>query len=218
MAQPPPRSTLFSYTTLFRSSTQAGPHAATGCPSGRTSRPRPSATARASTWSPRPGPPPTTRPSGRAPGSDASSSDRKSTRLNSSHMSISYAVFCLKKKKRKTCNSDLFINGATTTEIYPLFLHDALPIFNPSRPTCGDWVPIGQDLTSPSFGNRAGEYVVATTRAPSDDKTLWAGTRIGRVFVRSEEHTSELQSHVNLVCRLLLEKKKTQDVQLRSFY
>src|SRR2546427_1741528 len=60
--------------------------------------------------------------------------DRKSTRLNSSHSQISYAVFCLKKKT--------------------LSLHDALPI-------------------------------------------------------RSEEHTSELQSQSNLVCRLLLEKKKT---------
>jgi hypothetical protein len=62
--------------------------------------------------------------------------------------------------------------------------HDCNTVyFNPSRPTCGDWVPIGQDLTSPSFGNRAGEYVVATTRAPSDQGTLWAATRIGRVFV-----------------------------------
>jgi hypothetical protein len=62
--------------------------------------------------------------------------------------------------------------------------HDCNTVyFNPSRPGCGDWVPIGQDLTSPSFGNRAGEYVVATTRATSDDKTLWAGTRIGRVLV-----------------------------------
>jgi hypothetical protein len=62
--------------------------------------------------------------------------------------------------------------------------HDCNTVyFNPSRPTCGDWVPIGQDLTSPTFGNRAGEYVVATERAPSDPNTLWAGTRIGRVFI-----------------------------------
>ena len=55
--------------------------------------------------------------------------------------------------------------------------------FDPARPTCGDWEPIGQDLTSAQFGSRAGEFVVATTRAPSDDRTLWAATRIGRVFV-----------------------------------
>jgi len=69
--------------------------------------------------------------------------------------------------------------------------HDCNSVyFNPSRPTCGDWVPIGQDLTSPSFGGRAGEYVVATTRAPSDNKTLWAGTRIGRLFVTKNADAS----------------------------
>src|SRR5713101_8601116 len=65
MIRRPPRSTLFPYTTLFRSSAWHGcaPIPAWAC------RPR---------WP-----------------------DRKSTRLNSSHMSISYAVFCLKKKKKK---------------------------------------------------------------------------------------------------------------------
>src|SRR5258707_922198 len=66
-------------------------------------------------------------------------SDRKSTRLNSSHANISYAVFCLKKKKkfsyRFCCDSPLplfffffFFNDTATTEIYTLSLHDALPI------------------------------------------------------------------------------------------
>lgn len=56
--------------------------------------------------------------------------------------------------------------------------------FDPNRPTCGDWQPLGPDLTTTQFGtSRVGQYVVATTRAPSDDRTLWAGTRIGRVFV-----------------------------------
>jgi hypothetical protein len=54
---------------------------------------------------------------------------------------------------------------------------------------CGDWVPIGADLTSTSFGADknpgAGGYVVATVRAPSDSGTLWAGLRRGRVFVAS---------------------------------
>src|SRR2546430_2516736 len=72
--------------------------------------------------------------------------DRKSTRLNSSHSQISYAVFCLKKKNKihTTVNcvtthllyssipvSDLFFfffNDTATTEIYTLSLHDALPI------------------------------------------------------------------------------------------
>jgi hypothetical protein len=49
---------------------------------------------------------------------------------------------------------------------------------------CGDWKAIGQDLSSTQFGqSRAGHYVVATERAPSDNATLWAATRIGRVFI-----------------------------------
>src|SRR5580692_12312483 len=67
MIRRPPRSTLFPYTTLFRS--------------------------RAGAAVPPPSSPPCSWP--------ASSRDRKSTRLNSSHSQISYAVFCLKKKKKK---------------------------------------------------------------------------------------------------------------------
>ena len=56
---------------------------------------------------------------------------------------------------------------------------------------CGDWLPLGGlvgqgegDLTSTFYGNdRVGHYVVATERAPGDEGTLWAATRIGRVFV-----------------------------------
>src|SRR5438309_4298508 len=77
MIRRPPRSTLFPYTTLFRS-----------CPAG--------------TWSgasmERLGPGSLRRMTFVIP-SAAEESDRKSTRLNSSHSSISYAVFCLKKKK-----------------------------------------------------------------------------------------------------------------------
>src|SRR2546430_4834518 len=67
MIRRPPRSTLFPYTTLFRSS------------------------AGLSIFSP---------PSAVAPWRRCSEEDRKSTRLNSSHSQISYAVFCLKKKKK----------------------------------------------------------------------------------------------------------------------
>src|SRR2546422_7057734 len=70
MIRRPPRSTLFPYTTLFRSSRWTS---STSCrPAGR---------------------PPSSRPSNLG--------DRKSTRLNSSHGYISYAVFCLKKKKKQ---------------------------------------------------------------------------------------------------------------------
>src|SRR5207253_9653280 len=74
----PPRSTLFPYTTLFRS--RAGlVHGCRVPPEGFRS-------------------PIVVAPRGRR---DLSGSDRKSTRLNSSHVAISYAVFCLKKKKRE---------------------------------------------------------------------------------------------------------------------
>src|SRR4051794_41953809 len=81
MIRRPPRSTLFPYTTLFRSASPGRRHLA--APGGR--RERRIGAAHAARPVPR-----------RPPGAD-----RKSTRLNSSHPSISYAVFCLKKKKKK---------------------------------------------------------------------------------------------------------------------
>src|SRR5215204_1014289 len=138
MIRRPPRSTLFPYTTLFRSRATVPPRAR--CLAGSCG----------------PVPP----------------RDRKSTRLNSSHTVISYAVFCLKKKKgsasgpslhtgsnnghtswsyqfnrlreprlaqynsissRDMCNLStayyFFFNDTATTEIYTLSLHDALPIY-----------------------------------------------------------------------------------------
>src|SRR5260370_36323109 len=77
-----------------------------------------------------------------------------------------------------------FFNDTATTEIYPLSLHDALPISSPSPPTI-------QAPPSP--------IPRRSTAAPSPTPT--------RPTTRSEEHTSELQSHFNLVSRLLLEKK-----------
>src|SRR5256885_9458178 len=77
MIRRPPRSTLFPYTTLFRS--------ARPLPGGRGARGGR-------------GRDPAER--GDARRRDAARSDRKSTRLNSSHLVISYAVFCLKKKKK----------------------------------------------------------------------------------------------------------------------
>src|ERR1039458_8768477 len=136
MIRRPPRSTLFPYTTLFRS--VAG-RRAIAAPTGSKSGP--------------------TR---------ATATDRKSTRLNSSHLGISYAVFCLKKKfariavvrhaaeqplaigresaavlplrhvhaqplglagaKTRGYDRFFFFNDPATTEIYPLPLHAALPI------------------------------------------------------------------------------------------
>src|SRR6267378_4262755 len=174
MIRRPPRSTLFPYTTLFRSRGGAG--------AARARRPH-----RLGEPSPR---------------------DRKSTRLNSSHVEISYAVFCLKKKKnagtraspphpvlrppearlrgaadaprcaqRRAAASLFFFNDTATTEIYTLSLHDALPICWPCSPR-----PPSRSCRCPRSGCHRS---------------------------RSEEHTSELQSRRDLVCRLLLEKKKT---------
>jgi len=59
---------------------------------------------------------------------------------------------------------------------------------------CGDWVAIGQDLTSTAFGADknpgSSGYIVATERAQSDNGTLWAGLRRGRVFVTSDANTA----------------------------
>jgi hypothetical protein len=62
--------------------------------------------------------------------------------------------------------------------------------FFPSDEACGDWKPLGADLTSTSFGDRAGDYVVATERAPSNAGTLWAATRIGRLFVTGDANAA----------------------------
>src|SRR3712207_8741223 len=97
MIRRPPRSTLFPYTTLFRSSSSTTPAGSSArawtSPRPPAARPRTRGCASSpSSWS-WCGP----RPSRSSPPS--ADRDRKSTRLNSSHANISYAVFCLKKKK-----------------------------------------------------------------------------------------------------------------------
>src|SRR3712207_8699761 len=94
MIRRPPRSTLFPYTTLFRSRSGRGGGGACGRPErtaggGRPRRRGPSRAARHLSGH--------VGPRDRVPARE----DRKSTRLNSSHANISYAVFCLKKKKYK---------------------------------------------------------------------------------------------------------------------
>src|SRR2546422_7807089 len=76
-----------------------------------------------------------------------------------------------------------FFNDTATTEIYTLSLHDALPIY----PCSGIRLPPG---------SRTGCACLAPTR-----------DSVAPMLARSEEHTSELQSRLHLVCRLLLEKK-----------
>src|SRR2546430_6499112 len=83
-----------------------------------------------------------------------------------------------------------FFNDTATTEIYTLSLHDALPISgNRQR-------------------HRADAQGRESVRRPGRAQGEGCGAqRIGAARGRSEEHTSELQSQSNLVCRLLLEKK-----------
>src|SRR5690348_18166282 len=94
----PPRSTLFPYTTLFRS-TDRYAEGLLG------TRHTPKATSR-----------PVTKVM--IPEVDVKS-DRKSTRLNSSHPSISYAVFCLKKKKKKKNTTNNLNNNHNTEQQHP---------------------------------------------------------------------------------------------------
>src|SRR3712207_7351598 len=82
-----------------------------------------------------------------------------------------------------------FFNDTATTEIYTLSLHDALPIF-PAQ---------GRRRARPRPGAARGGRAGLVDRQAVPDR---------RDVLRSEEHTSELQSRQYLVCRLLLEKKK----------
>src|SRR5205809_5512990 len=82
-----------------------------------------------------------------------------------------------------------FFNATSTTDIYTLSLHDALPI------SC--------NLASL---NLLKFYDAKTARFDVD--SFRHATRLWTLILRSEEHTSELQSRLHLVCRLLLEKKK----------
>src|SRR5690606_42164582 len=91
----PPVSTLFPYTTLFRSPLASGRAATAHGDAIARAVPRPARSRR-----PRAPAPPRFRQRARPAGAPrAAAGDRKSTRLNSSHVKISYAVFCLKKKK-----------------------------------------------------------------------------------------------------------------------
>src|SRR5207237_4700228 len=104
-------------------------------------------------------------------------------------------------------SSIYFLHPAAPTHIYTLSLHDALPISTAARQT-------------EALSRRASERLAALQHEAetlaTQEQTLLVGLRKLEVereikqeeLARSEEHTSELQSHLNLVCRLLLEKKK----------
>src|SRR2546430_13621533 len=89
-----------------------------------------------------------------------------------------------------------FFNDTATTEIYTLSLHDALPI--------------SVRVSSDALHEHSAQYCNDPHRLdhPGCDRERPDSFLLP---FRSEEHTSELQSQSNLVCRLLLEKKKTND-------
>src|SRR5690242_21084722 len=100
--------------------------------------------------------------------------------------------------------SFLLFNEAATTEFYSLSLHDALPIygdFDRARIALSESVSHAEAIGDGAAVAAAASYfgIIATYEGQ----------------LRSEEHTSELQSHVNLVCRLLLEKKNNPSNTLR---
>src|SRR2546429_4173950 len=90
-----------------------------------------------------------------------------------------------------------FFNDTATTEIYTLSLHDALPIFRYRN----DLRRLGSEVDQ--FGS-AGILFDHRVLQPRDCYRV----------SRSEEHTSELQSRLHLVCRLLLEKKKITYIKI----
>src|SRR5260221_11754007 len=95
-----------------------------------------------------------------------------------SHCIWSVSIFA--PTRRSSLSFFFFFNDTATTEIYTLSLHDALPIFG----------------TPPAIMQEVAIAVI-----------LHCIIDGGINYARSEEHTSELQSHSDLVCRLLLEKK-----------
>src|SRR6267378_1654681 len=145
--------------------------------------------------------------------------DRKSIRLNSSHVEISYAVFCLKKKKKTNSSSHLseknttlsanirtsaWTDSSVTVQLIPpnliseapsliFFVFFFLMIRRPPRSTLFPYTTLFR--SQPRTGR-------VRPRASG-----WSPGPLAPAL-RSEEHTSELQSRRDLVCRLLLEKKK----------
>src|SRR5207247_8872717 len=89
-----------------------------------------------------------------------------------------------------------FLHASATPEIYTLSLHDALPIYRP--------------------GGGVEHRERRVVHRPAQRRLRHQGLVGGAAALRSEEHTSELQSRVDLVCRLLLEKKNKASNMRRS--
>src|SRR3712207_8079226 len=95
-----------------------------------------------------------------------------------------------------------FFNDTATTEIYTLSLHDALPIFPLLFLQDVPGFMVGTKVEREGIIRHGAKMLYAVSRATVPKVTVV-------IRKRSEEHTSELQSRQYLVCRLLLEKKKS---------
>src|SRR5690348_18201395 len=100
-----------------------------------------------------------------------------------------------------------FFNAPPPTEIYTLSLHDALPI----------WFELRLVSSMPSLRSAGRSARPGFARAPPYRLERPPSRSAPKVKGRSEEHTSELQSPVHLVCRLLLEKKKNKTITYNSY-
>src|SRR5699024_12881822 len=97
-----------------------------------------------------------------------------------------------------------FVNDTATTQIYTLSLHDALPILGVALIS----------LTGIAINSVNDSQEEALSSLLSSQESL----KESIITPRSEEHTSELQSRFDLVCRLLLEKKKKKKIKLEHKY
>src|SRR5947209_8563646 len=140
--------------------------------------------------------------------------DRKSTRLNSSHANISYAVFCLKKTQYRNASDRRRVpcrRPPVVRLVRLLFFYIPRP---PPTPTLFPYTTLFRSVRSTNPASPMsveGWSMTSFTIRPLTDHT--GSEVIGLDFTgaidneaRSEEHTSELQSRQYLVCRLLLEK------------
>src|ERR1022692_4597930 len=174
MIRRPPRSTLFPYTTLFRSILYADVDGEPG-------------------------------PRLRRLGQSRQHPDRKSTRLNSSHLVISYAVVCLKKKNRHSRRAIRIATRAAITRRSSARMTKRASFIA----SFFFFLMIRRPPRSPLFPYTTLFRSAQPHRdAIASDRPWYAPD----LSPRSEEHTSELQSPCNLVCRLLLEKKKKKTV------
>src|SRR5690348_18055440 len=99
----------------------------------------------------------------------------------------------------------------TATAIITLSLHDALPILE-QEPGLAVSILRKSDINTEALKARIERDLEKLPRVSGGGDQVYVSGRLNRL-VRSEEHTSELQSPVHLVCRLLLEKKNTNGIR-----